>query len=945
MLAKTTGLQVLLIALSLAASSAMAQPKPAPKPVTVGKPSKATTQEAPLPTSRPLAQQSQVQLANPIIYDGGTFQLMLDRVVQDASVARALNARQLESNYQSPATGQKDPRVPFKFSINGRDNEMPPGVDHIVYCLPAKEGDAITPPVITFGKHYKQETTVPAGASLPPNTPVKLRLDMRPVLQSLKEKGHYVLYNGDKVFAADFKGVWVAGGSAPLTWDFDNLATRQQFQLKDPDGDGIYEITLMMNGDADRKLLAPNWSMERDATAHAQYSSGWVLHDALYNLALEEMLRAVEPDGTFRTGKEWAGVWTRDISYSIILSMASQLPEVAKTSLRRKVKNKRIIQDTGTGGAYPVSSDRMIWAVAAWEIYLSTGDEAWLAEATEVVRNSVNDDLANLRDASTGLMKGESSFLDWREQTYPRWMEPADIFESLSLGTNAVHYQTLQVLASMERIQNRKQDAARYASLAAQLKAAINKHLWLPEKGYYAQFMYGRAKKMVSPRAEALGEAMCILFGIADEAQAARMMESVPLLDFGIPCIYPQIPGIPPYHNDGIWPFVQSYWALAAAKSKHEGAFMHGLATVMRPAALFLTNKENFVAGTGDYAGTQVNSSVMLWSLSGAQSLVHKGLFGIRYEEDGLRFEPMVPKVIAGSRSLTNFKFRKAILDIELRGYGAKVTSMTLDGEPQGQPFISGVLQGKHKVVITLAEDIAPTKINLVKNAFSPETPKVKLGNADVNGNSIISWEPVAEASSYIIFRDGKRLGEVKTTQFVVPRKPGYSEVQVVAKASSGLEGFASEPVLVAGPTSRQSIPCYTSGITWNKPANGARQPQVLHLTRTQNNRVILKVNIKEAGKYALYFRYANGNGPVNTENKCAIRTLRLDGDSLGTVVFPQRGNAEWSNWGFSNKIVTKLKPGLYNLSLNLDLPANENMHGDINEALLDELWVDQMSE
>jgi len=98
-------------------------------------------------------------------------------------------------------------------------------------------------------------------------------------------------------------------------------------------------------------------------------------------MALEEMINVVEPDSTFRTGKAWAGVWTRDISYSIILSMAALQPLVAKYSLMRKVKNGRIIQDTGTGGAYPVSSDRIVWAVAAWEFYKVTGSEDWLKEA------------------------------------------------------------------------------------------------------------------------------------------------------------------------------------------------------------------------------------------------------------------------------------------------------------------------------------------------------------------------------------------------------------------------------------------------------------------------------------------------------------------------------------------------------------------------------------
>ena len=56
------------------------------------------------------------------------------------------------------------------------------------------------------------------------------------------------------------------------------------------------------------------------------------LTDALYNMALEEMLNAVEPDSNFQNRKEWAGVWTRDISYSIILSMVYLQPPRGKNS-------------------------------------------------------------------------------------------------------------------------------------------------------------------------------------------------------------------------------------------------------------------------------------------------------------------------------------------------------------------------------------------------------------------------------------------------------------------------------------------------------------------------------------------------------------------------------------------------------------------------------------
>jgi hypothetical protein len=180
----------------------------------------------------------------------------------------------------------------------------------------------------------------------------------------------------------------------------------------------------------------------------------------------------------------------------------------------------------------------------------------------------------------------------------------------------------------------------------------MNQHLWQESAGYYGQYLYGRNYLTLSPRAEALGEALSVWFGVADEARAKAVVARTPITDFGVPCIYPQIPGIPPYHNNAVWPFVQSYWALAAAKVGNEASLTESMAAIYRPAALFLTNKENFVAQNGDYAGTQINSSNMLWSLSGSLSLVYKILFGMHYEPDRLVFRPFVPQAFRATASL-----------------------------------------------------------------------------------------------------------------------------------------------------------------------------------------------------------------------------------------------------------------------------------------------------
>ena len=388
-----------------------------------------------------------------------------------------------------------------------------------------------------------------------------------------------------------------------------------------------------IHGDRDPRL---EWTGASDLPPGPEYTSGQPIVDALFNLAKEEAHRNVEEDGTLRTGAKWSGVWTRDVSYSALLAFAIHNPEAVKTSLRAKVKRGRIVQDTGSGGAWPVSSDRTTWVLAAWEVYQVTGERAWLEEIYPIVKATLDDDRKTLVDPPTGLYRGESSFLDWREQTYPKWMDNRDIYVSQNLGTNVVHYQAHRILAEMAKIKGEPYEL--YNERAEKIKQGINDYLWMKDKGYYAQFLYGRDELILSPRYEALGEALAILFGVADKEQAASIISKSPLTEFGATCVYPQMPGIPPYHNNGIWPFVQSYWNLAAAKTGNEDVLNHGLASIYRAAALFLTNYENMVAETGDFLGTEINSHRMLWSMAGNLAMVHRVFMGMEFKNDGLYF-------------------------------------------------------------------------------------------------------------------------------------------------------------------------------------------------------------------------------------------------------------------------------------------------------------------
>ncbi|MCW3091294.1 MAG: Bacterial alpha-L-rhamnosidase [Ferruginibacter sp.] len=859
------------------------------------------------------------------LYTSPAYSIYPKKVIQGNMEAMALSPTEIVSNYKSPANQLQSTKISFKFSINGKDNEMISGTDHHFNVLP---GIAETP-IIKFGQPLK-DVSGETNTSLKTGTKLKIRVAMNAVLAGFKSQGYFTTFKGDKIYKEDFKGLYVAGNTLPMIWDFDNLHTREELELKDPDGDGIYETELVLNAPKDEKATAASWKLSKDITAFPLYKSGHTIADAIYNMSIEEMIRAVEPDSTFRTGKEWSGVWTRDISYSIILSMAYLQPKVAMNSLLRKVnKKKRTIQDTGTGGAYPCSTDRIIWAVAAWEIYKATGDKDWLQQAYEIIQNSIEDDMKVAYDATTGLVKGESSFLDWREQTYPKWMQPADIYESENLGTNAVHYQANRVLAQMASILKNTSASQKYSANAAKIKAAINQHLWMSDKGYYAQYLYGRNFKIMSPRAEALGEALCVFFGIADAARQSSIIARTPVTAYGISCIYPQIPGLPPYHNNAVWPFVQSYWALASAKAGNEKSVMESLAAIYRPAAMFLTNKENFVADNGDFAGTVINSSNMLWSLSGGLSMIHKVIFGIDFQPSGLVFHPFVPRALEGHRSLTNFHYRQSVLNITMEGSGNIIQSFLLDGKQWPSAKIPVDLKGEHTISIVLAKSSAPVgAIHKIDNHVAPATPFTSyLQNS-------LHWQKVPGATTYTILKNGQPIANTSgLTQPIV--KAGYAEYQVIAVDDKGFGSFASEPVVVVADEQVQIYEAEKFAPASSQNYKGFSGDGFVEISKQVNKTVSIPVTIHEAGFYSMDWRYANGNGPVNTENKCAIRTLKINNAREGIFVFPQRGKEEWSNWGFSNAVKHYFAKGNYRIELSME-DYDDNMNGEINQAMLD---------
>ncbi len=119
-------------------------------------------------------------------------------------------------------------------------------------------------------------------------------------------------------------------------------------------------------------------------------------------------------------------MWTRDVSYSIDLGLWRLDPARARASLLFKISPPRagpappglyVMQDTGSGGSWPISTDRVVWFLGARHLL---ADRAFADTVYQALTDTLAQDRHYVFDPRIGLYRGETSFLDWREQIVPR---------------------------------------------------------------------------------------------------------------------------------------------------------------------------------------------------------------------------------------------------------------------------------------------------------------------------------------------------------------------------------------------------------------------------------------------------------------------------------------------------------------------------------------------
>jgi len=443
------------------------------------------------------------------------------------------------------------------------------------------------------------------------------------------------------------------------------------------------------------------------ASAPFALASGLAVYDRAYEKA-RRVIAADVKDGKFLAGQNWAQVWTRDTSYSTELACAILHPEVAKTTLLDLTQQVDGIgecwyQDKcGHFAGWPNLTDAIVGASGTWSLYLVTGDRDLLRPLYDRTLRSLARAERDAFNAKLGLFSGCSSFME-SDSAYPR--QYADngkkLAKTCALSTCLLYYRGYLVAADAGELLG--EDVKPLREKAGKLKDAINAHFWLPEKGYYAYYIDAAGK--LDDRMEGLGEAFAILTGVADAKRAHQILAMTPTTPWGFPCLWPQYDEWRSYktdfahyyHNGMIWPFVEGYWAWAASESKDAKTFGRELDALVK-----LSEKSNtFMELYRPEDGKPDGSPRQLWSASGFLSMIYHGLFGIHFEQDGLRFAPVVPEKFK-QISLSDFKYRDATLRIVVNGHGTEIDTFLLDGQQQNRPSFAATNRGEHTIEIQM---------------------------------------------------------------------------------------------------------------------------------------------------------------------------------------------------------------------------------------------------
>jgi mannosylglycerate hydrolase MGH1-like protein len=438
----------------------------------------------------------------------------------------------------------------------------------------------------------------------------------------------------------------------------------------------------------------------------------------------------------FRAGAAYEKPWTRDAAINVWSGGGLLCPEVGRNTLLATLErtNGRL----EIGADYDQYWDRLIWALGAWWLYLFTGDREFLTLALDASKNTLasleetefdpalhlfrgpavyGDGVAAYPDVYARTVGGHSGILRWPPANPEAASRPGRGLPMHALSTNCLYAAVYEVLGAIAEAVGVRPDPA-WKGKAERMRESVSRHFWMPERGHYRYLVDPFGGSDVQ---EGLGHSFALLFGVADEERRESVFRTQWRTQKGIPCLWPcfdryRRDGHYGRHSGTVWPPIQGFWAEAAARHGRGDLFEFELRTLAQRAVRDGQFFELYHPETGlPYGGLQEwegrgivddweSYPHQTWSATAFLRMILMGIAGMRFEPSGVRFQPLLPPSVERVE-LAEFPYRAATVQVTLRGPGARIERVRIDGDDAPAPFLPADASGAHAIEIVLGRD------------------------------------------------------------------------------------------------------------------------------------------------------------------------------------------------------------------------------------------------
>lgn len=823
-----------------------------------------------------------------VITQNERFTVGPDMVIDGEWTARAMSGTHLVTSYEPPLGDSVPAVIKVRLAINRHDNELRPGEYHYIDLT----GDAenhIVKACVADKKRFSSPPKIECPKEL------RLKIDLTTIKNAMSEKGFFVTPTHDTIYADDYKGVWLTAVDDQLNMSLPELLVDTM-----PSKGGIHSVTVNLSHA--RRQAPSQWKAAAPNANYPVYESNQKLMDVIHNLSIEEIAKDnASSHDHFLVAQE---------CYAIALALAYLEPQRSMQSLKAMVRDS-IITTGDSIESYNSLVNKMIWATAAWQVYCATADNQWLRFSHDIiVKNLADIENSGLLNTETRLYRATCPYyLSNSNQYYPPWASITDIFETTPLIANAIMEHTYRLVEMM----NDDLGIVSHSHKADAIKDAINHRLWDEYKGCYSQYLYGGTLNMMSPCTDNMGQALCVLWDIADDNRGQTLVNNMHLGYYGVSLTYPINPNVRPQVNDAFMPMVQALWNIAAARNGNMAMLRRGIGALIRPQALLASCDVSTTATTGD----PLDISYSRGNAAGNLAMFYNVIAGITFLPEGLEFTPKVPVCFEGKKTIKALKYRNAVLDITIEGTGNELSKISLDGKNLADNFIPGNISGHHSIVITMNGIYTGSgKITVTKDLNTlPETP---LWQWDGYYGTTYNYN---DNNGYKILINGETRYSMRDSVLGTRDTMTYRSFALVAVNKYGLS-YASKPHFITTTATWHDFATHNpKHILHSPPLPGHYRHHPIEMTDTSTAWIEIPVTTTEAGDYVIDVLYSNGNTIASLASPCQMLEVATGGHLQGVLVTPQLGTGQWLATALSSSLNVKLLKGNTTLRLRMHRP------------------------